>query len=40
MEQISWDQFEQVELRVGTIIEASEFPEARKPAYKLRVDFW
>ena len=39
MEQISWDQFEQVELRVGTIIEASEFPEARKPAYKLQVDF-
>ena len=39
MDQISWDQFEQIELRVGTIVEAEEFPEARKPAYKLKVDF-
>jgi len=39
MQQISWDDFEKVELRVGTIVEASEFPEARRPAYKLRVDF-
>lgn len=39
MDTISWDQFEQVELRVGTIKEVSEFPEARKPAYKLTVDF-
>jgi tRNA-binding protein len=37
--QISWHDFEMVELRVGTIVEAQEFPEARKPAYKLRVDF-
>ncbi|OGO79708.1 MAG: tRNA-binding protein [Chromatiales bacterium RIFOXYA1_FULL_46_5] len=39
MELISWDQFGLVELRVGTVIEATDFPEARKPAYKLKVDF-
>jgi tRNA-binding protein len=37
--QISWQDFETVETRVGTIIEVQEFPEARKPAYKLKVDF-
>ena len=39
MKQINWNEFEQVELRVGTIIEVMDFPEARKPAYKLTVDF-
>lgn len=39
METISWADFERVELRVGTIVEVSPFPEARKPAWKLRVDF-
>ena len=39
MEEIKWSDFEKVELRVGTIIEAFEYPEARKPAYKVKVDF-
>jgi tRNA-binding protein len=39
MREISWQEFEQVELRVGTVIEAESFPEARRPAYKLRIDF-
>lgn len=36
---ISWDDFQQVELRVGTIVAAEPFPQARKPAWKLQVDF-
>lgn len=39
MDTISWTQFEQVELRIGTIEKVEEFPEARKPAYKLSVNF-
>jgi len=39
MEMITWQEFEKVELRAGTIIQVLEFPEARKPAYKLYVDF-
>jgi len=39
MDTINWSDFEKVELRVGTIIEVQDFPEARKPAYKLTVDF-
>jgi len=39
MTTISWDEFAKVELRVGRIIKVEEFPEARKPAFKLLVDF-
>lgn len=39
MKEITWSEFEQVELRAGTILEVYDFPEARKPAYKLKVDF-
>lgn len=39
METIAWHDFEKVELRVGTILEAADFPQARKPAYKVKVDF-
>lgn len=39
MAEISWDDFAQVELRVGRIVDAESFPQARKPAFKLVVDF-
>lgn len=39
MPTISWDDFLKVELRVGTVVEVEDFPEARKPAYKISVDF-
>jgi len=36
---ITWKDFEKIEMRVGTIIEVEDFPEAKNPAYKLKIDF-
>ena len=39
MVEINWQEFAKIELRVGTIVQVDTFPETRKPAYKLSVDF-
>lgn len=36
---INWNDFEKVEMRVGTVVEVDDFPNAKKPAYKLTIDF-
>ena len=39
METITWTDFEKIDIRVGTILSANEFPNAKKPAYQLTIDF-
>jgi tRNA-binding protein len=39
MAEISWQQFDAVEMRAGTIVSVEDFPDARRPAYKIAVDF-
>ncbi len=36
---LQWSEFEKVEMRIGTIVEVNDFPQARKPAYQLTIDF-
>jgi tRNA-binding protein len=36
---ISWDDFEKIDMRVGTIIAVDDFPKAKKPAFRLKIDF-
>jgi len=36
---ITWNDFEKIDMRIGTILEVNDFPKARKPAYQLLVDF-
>ncbi len=36
---ITWDDFEKIDIRAGTVLEVSDFPNAKKPAYKLTIDF-
>ena len=38
MNYIQWSDFEKLDIRVGTIIEVADFPEARRPAFKIKVD--
>lgn len=39
MSRISWEDFEKVDIRVGRVVDVQEFPEARKPSYKMWIDF-
>ena len=37
--QISWEEFSRIDMRVGTVIQVADFPEARNPAYQMHLDF-
>jgi len=39
MKRINWSDFEKIDLRAGTVVEVTDFPEALKPAFKLKIDF-
>jgi tRNA-binding protein len=39
MPEITWDDFAKVDIRVGRIVQVDDFPQAKKPAYRLRIDF-
>ncbi len=39
MNDLTWKEFEKVEMRVGTVLDVQDFPEARNPSYKLTIDF-
>jgi len=39
MDEITWKDFEKIEIRVGKIIEIEDFPEAKRPSYRLKIDF-
>ena len=39
MDTITWDDFEKLDIRVGTILSVNDFPKARKPAYQVTIDF-
>ena len=39
LNELSWYDFEKIDMRIGTILEANDFLQARKPAYQLRIDF-
>jgi len=36
---ITWDDFEKIDIRIGTILEVTDFPKAKKPAYQITIDF-
>ena len=39
MMQINWDDFEKIDIRVGTIVEVTDFPKAKKPSFRITIDF-